>query len=210
MKLKFKDYLNYKWDKSEFMIGTRTGDTDQPVPRGRDWKTPELYLDHADELHNQKDQLCYCNFSLDTHDSRKKVYKVLKDKKCIYFDRMGKWMSPNKINDTYIQESIKFYEHLSKNKFIISPRGNGVDCFRTWDALYMKCIPIVPHDDSGIMERYSDLPILFTDDYTEINRKYLLNTYNKILETEYNFEKLFLSYWKKKYTDDELKKWLTL
>jgi hypothetical protein len=32
---------------------------------------------------------------------------------------------------------------VSRYMFIASPPGNGLDCHRTWEALYMGCIPIV-------------------------------------------------------------------
>lgn len=36
-----------------------------------------------------------------------------------------------------------YREHLRNSKYVISPPGNGPDCHRTWEALYMNAIPIV-------------------------------------------------------------------
>ena len=47
---------------------------------------------------------------------------------------------------------------LSKYKFILSPPGAGIDCHRTWEALYCGTIPIVI--SSSINELYEDLPVL--------------------------------------------------
>ena len=32
---------------------------------------------------------------------------------------------------------------LSSYKFALSPEGNGIDCHRTWECLYLGVIPIV-------------------------------------------------------------------
>ena len=37
----------------------------------------------------------------------------------------------------------EFFIDLLNHKFALSPRGNGLDCFRTWEALLMGCYPIV-------------------------------------------------------------------
>ena len=58
-------------------------------------------------------------------------------------------------------------EDLSKHKFCISPPGNGVDCHRTWECLYLGVIPIV--EKSPHMSYFDDLPILFVDNYDNIS-----------------------------------------
>ena len=47
---------------------------------------------------------------------------------------------------------------ISKFKFVLSPPGAGIDCHRTWELLYLDCIPIV--QSSTINELYDDLPVL--------------------------------------------------
>jgi hypothetical protein len=55
---------------------------------------------------------------------------------------------------------------LLNSKFVISPPGNGPDCHRTWEALYLGAVPIV-------LEKYwpfpnYDLPIISVKDWSEI------------------------------------------
>jgi hypothetical protein len=38
-------------------------------------------------------------------------------------------------------------------------------------------------------------PILYTTDYSEINEKYLLDKYNEMIDMEYDFSRLFLSFY---------------
>ena len=52
--------------------------------------------------------------------------------------------------------------------FCISPEGMGVDCLRTWEALYLRTIPIVTR--SIVVEHHSDMPILVLDDWADFGR----------------------------------------
>jgi hypothetical protein len=88
----------------------------------------------------------------------------------------------------------EYLRQLHSHKFCLSPEGSGMDCFRTWEALYSKSIPIV--QESIHMSAFKDLPILFTKDYSEITKNYLENKYEEMLETDYNMDKLHFSYWK--------------
>ena len=94
----------------------------------------------------------------------------------------------------------KCYDQWSEYKFVLSPKGAGIDCHRTWEALSMGCIPIVL--SSTIDELYKDLPVLVLKSWDEIDEKLLHDFYceykNKICNNEYNLQKLHLEYWIKK------------
>jgi hypothetical protein len=90
----------------------------------------------------------------------------------------------------------KYYEGLPNYKFIISPEGNGIDCHRHYEALMAGCIPILEHN-THIKEKYKDLPILYTTDYSEITHEYLECKYNEMFHQTYNFNKLFIDYYTK-------------
>ena len=80
---------------------------------------------------------------------------------------------------------------------MICPRGCGIDTYRLWDCIYMGCIPIVEKYEG--YKQFEDLPILFIDHWRDINNlteSYLEHTWLDMLEREYNYEKLKLSYWK--------------
>ena len=62
-------------------------------------------------------------------------------------------------------------KELASYKFAISPEGNGIDCHRTWECLYLGVIPIVKN--SNPMSYFKELPILFVDDYSCINNDFL-------------------------------------
>ena len=81
----------------------------------------------------------------------------------------------------------------------LSPRGNGIDCHRTWEALYLDIIPIVWH--STLDSLYENLPIIIINDWSEVNEQFLRNklleiSLNKIKQPSiYQYEKLRNSYW---------------
>jgi hypothetical protein len=55
---------------------------------------------------------------------------------------------------------------LAGYAFVASPPGNGVDCHRTWEALYLRSIPIVRR--SPFYGFFPGLPVLAVDDWSEI------------------------------------------
>ena len=46
------------------------------------------------------------------------------------------------------------------------------------------------------MEHFDDLPILFTDDYCELTPESLDQEYNRMLDTDYTIESLYLRDWR--------------
>jgi hypothetical protein len=55
--------------------------------------------------------------------------------------------------------------------FEMSPHGNGLDCHRTWEALLLKCVPIVK--TSPLDSMYDGLPVVIVDDWSEITEENL-------------------------------------
>tara|TARA_Y100000310_G_scaffold327847_1_gene394832 strand:+ start:720 stop:1646 length:927 start_codon:yes stop_codon:yes gene_type:complete len=148
-------------------------------------------------------KLLYFNFSVTGHNYRKtlrrelcKRFKTSKNSKWITFGHVGCF-------GKYTISQMEYYEDIYKHKFTMSPQGNGIDCYRTWEAMYLKSIPIV--QKSRHMDNFKDLPILFTSNYKEITPSYLNNKYDEMLNKDYNFDKLTWSYWKNKIQDQKAK-----
>jgi len=135
---------------------------------------------------NEKSKLLYLNFSLKSHSNRPIIMDILLKK------------GFNKNNNLPWNDYI---EELSQYKFCVSPRGNGVDCHRTWECLYLGVIPIV--EKSIQMNGFSDLPILFVEDYNNVTEDYLNSVYEQEFKNKkFNLEKLDLMYWNKKIKDE--------
>jgi hypothetical protein len=54
---------------------------------------------------------------------------------------------------------------FANTKFVISPVGAGIDCFRTWEALVMGAVPIVTN--STLWPLYVDMPVMVINDWNK-------------------------------------------
>jgi hypothetical protein len=59
----------------------------------------------------------------------------------------------------------EYVERLASASFCISPNGNGIDCHRTWEALYVRTIPVVTR--SLVTEHHADVPMVVLDDWSQ-------------------------------------------
>jgi len=129
-----------------------------------------------------KSDLVYMNFNISTYpQERQPVWDMFVD---------HAWTT-----STQNLSLQKFYFDLAGHKFVISPRGNGVDCHRTWEALYLRTIPIVRR--SLHMDEFSDLPIYYVDDWNEISYTKLNEYYEKAEGSLFDLSKLRISAWRK-------------
>lgn len=90
----------------------------------------------------------------------------------------------------------EYYSHMAQFKYVVSPPGNGIDCHRTWEALYLGCIPIVIKH--FLYDDFEGLPILQVNDYSEVNKELL----EEFSQREFNYKKLYMSYWKNRITEE--------
>lgn len=98
---------------------------------------------------------------------------------------------------SFVRDRINFNEYIKNihsHKFVLSPPGNGLDCHRTWEALYCNTIPIVK--DGALTQCFKDLPILIVKDWEEITEDFLNIKFIEINEKKLNKDKLKISYWK--------------
>lgn len=110
-------------------------------------------LQNVIDQNNEKTNLVYCNFDVGTNVSEREY--------CLN----------NLVNVKKSQKTdFKSYlEELSKSYFVVSPNGNGIDCHKHWEALYLKAIPIVTW--SVNISHYGDFPFLLINDWSDF--KYL-------------------------------------
>jgi len=119
----------------------------------------------------QKDWKIYCNFG-DTHSSRSNVRDCLSRNVLAGFESNV--------------SSSEFYLSMNKNQFVASPRGNGIDCHRTWEALLVGSIPIV---DKHFMYDEWNIPVIQVTDWNNLELKIPENC---------STDALYMSYWREK------------
>ena len=88
---------------------------------------------------------------------------------------------------------------LASYMFVASPPGNGIDCIRTWEALYLRTVPIVKR--SVAMEYFKSLglPLLMVQEWNELNgytEDALTEAYKGIMSSSAR-EPLYMDYWKR-------------
>ena len=87
-----------------------------------------------------------------------------------------------------------YKEELLDHKFILCPRGNGVDTHRMWEALYCGVIPVVQRSHVHA-EIEGNLPVLLVDSYYDVTQDLLLSTYNEFKSKTWNTDMLTVSWW---------------
>lgn len=116
----------------------------------------------------ERENRIFANFHLNiTHPRRLEIYCRLKNNKNIFWQE-------KKLPRT---ESWKLQK---KFDFVFSPRGNGIDCHRTWEALILDQIPVVEKTNTPLDDLHKKFPIVMLNSLSEINEKNL-----KIWKKEY-------------------------
>jgi hypothetical protein len=83
---------------------------------------------------------------------------------------------------------------IADHFYVLSPEGNGIDCHRTWEALYMNRVPILIRNANTRM--YEDLPVLLVDDWSAVTEERLRDARDRFLEADYDFDKLKFAFWR--------------
>jgi len=92
------------------------------------------------------------------------------------------------------EQLLEYYRQIAGHKFTLSPPGYGIDCYRTWESLYLGAIPIVA--TSVAMREFAGLPILFTEDYSELSEDYLQECWERLSRGTYDIGKLLRSHYR--------------
>jgi hypothetical protein len=109
-------------------------------------------------------------------------------------------MHPLSTTFTDWRESFAYLNTLQDNTFVASPPGNGEDCHRTWEAMYLRTIPIVKRSALADYFVSLDLPIIVIDDWSEL-QKFTTHTLEELytaMEPKFNNPALWSDFWKTK------------
>lgn len=136
-------------------------------------------------LQPQRDKLIFLNINPHTNlFSRPPLIEAMKDNVWCTID--------NRPNGADYNE---YLHKMKEHKFVFSPEGNGLDCHRTWEALYMGAYPVM--ERNVFAETFAkELPILIVDKWEDVTEEFLNEQYEIINNTEWNWDMMKLSYWK--------------
>ena len=157
-----------------------------PIPIGianKYWThgNTETFLNAVESIDKlERSILLYMNINVSTYpNERTLVYNLFKKEPYCY-------VSPPKDHAAYLND-------LLSSKFVLSPRGNGIDCHRTWEALLMGAYPIVRA--SSLDPMYKDLPVVIVEDWKEVTKEFLNAKYAEMILKKYNWDKAYVQYW---------------
>ncbi len=95
------------------------------------------------------------------------------------------------------RESYQYLSSLQNVKFVASPAGNGEDCIRTWEAMYLKTVPILRRSVFATYFEGLGLPIMIIENWaelTELDHKRLDTIYDTMAD-KWDAPALWADYW---------------
>jgi len=140
----------------------------------------EDILKYSRKYASNKEHLLCLNFRIETYRKERKFVSGLFEKEDFCY------CPERKLFDGYLID-------LASSKFTLSPRGVGVDCYRTWEAIGVGSIPIIL--SSPLNSLYEGLPVLIVDSWNKITEQFLKQEYERIMSAHYSLEKLYIEYW---------------
>ena len=137
---------------------------------------------------NTRKHLLYVNHSVANNPGeREKPYRQFGDKPYALVKRGHNGV-----------EYRSYLDDLASSAYCVSPRGNGLECHRTWEALYLGCVPIVKRSTSS--ERlYSGLPVMQVDDFAEVNEEMLRESLRLFPRAAFHHPALYLEHYRREF-----------
>lgn len=87
----------------------------------------------------------------------------------------------------------EYFAWLGRSVFVLSPPGQGWDCYRTYEAIAMGAIPIVRRQ-VPLSNVVNGLPVVLVDDWREVTPERLAFEYQRLRGT-WNLERMTVPYW---------------
>lgn len=112
---------------------------------------------------NHKSNLTYVNFNIRTNPIERLYFlRQLSIDIPLYPD----CSSPEEHNAFCKATQDEYLRDMARSYFVVSPNGNGLDCHKTWEAIYMGSVPIITR--SVMAEEYEKkYPVLVIDDWAD-------------------------------------------
>lgn len=143
----------------------------------------KFFLEKLSKIENNPNSLIYLNCNINT---------FIVDRLPAYQHFVNQKWCTTKLHGTVSYE--QYCVDILKHKFVVCPRGNGLDCHRNWETLYLGRYPVMKKCHS-LEKLYSDLPVLFVDEWEQVTEELLLSTAENFAFKQFNYDKLKFSYW---------------
>lgn len=153
---------------------------------------PEWKHGNIQNIINAIKQTDIINIKTIAYLSAKKETNINERYKIESYYRNEDWCEVNNGN----MEPTEYYSRVRQSYFNISPPGNGPDCHRIWETIYLGRVPVVQKNPA--MAGFTDLPILFVDDLTSVTEDFLHKEWHNFKDwSKFNLYKMKFDYWEK-------------
>ena len=117
----------------------------------------------------EKNNKVYVNFNISTNPTaRSNCYQQIRDYSSFSLEENYPNAASIEDHDKFVNNTQeKYLSDIAQSYFTVSPVGNGVDCHKTWEALYMKSVPIVTRWHGVEKFKQMGIPLLIIDDWSE-------------------------------------------
>jgi len=94
-----------------------------------------------------------------------------------------------------IKNRKKYLNDLNKSKLVLSPPGSGLDCHRTWEAMYMNAVPVVIKGTltKDFVRHYPILEVDNWGDVLNLTSSEIDVVYSKVRKI--NSDRAYMNFW---------------
>lgn len=103
------------------------------------------------------------------------------------------WATHSARNDYPVEE---YWQDIADHKFVLCPAGNGLDCYRNWETLYLGSIPVMRRTPFSENFRTHGLPVVLVDSLFDLTPSFLHTACAEMEGMTFCLESLKLCYWK--------------
>jgi hypothetical protein len=159
------------------------------LPIGADWRMVDerIRREYVKRDIQAASLMAYLNISLETHPERPRLYARLAS--CA-------WVTARQ-SHSYGCNALTYRAYLSemhRHTVCLSPEGKALDQYRTWDALYVKCVPVTTANTHT--SAFGDLPLILIRDWSSVSQTALCEAVEDLQGRSFALEKLRASYWR--------------
>lgn len=162
------------------------------------WRVPDTKI-CAPSQSVKRSELLYVNINPETDRARtafekssgKTAWNALYPRKCTRKSCLEALFENEFTFNDFGTTTARYLERMRTAEFAASLEGNSVDCHRTYEALVCGAVPIVERaHEYHLRNVYGAVPLVFTDDYTEITLGYLHEQLAQIHTQTYDWSRL--------------------
>ena len=147
---------------------------------------------YAKYCQTKKDQDIFMSFST-SNNYHERSNCMEQTQRCLPNDRVTyqPFNSQDRKNEEFVD---KYFQNVSRYKMVLCPWGAGKDTHRLWETLYLGSIPITRMCEA--YRDFADYPIIFVDNWSDLNIDNLLKEYDKKLEQLQSETRIYIEHWK--------------